>query len=373
MKNRLYRGALLGAAALTVSSLTGCTLAPHFETGADKLKQMEAVTEAETETEDLIPTESVYETEWETEEITEAETEETTEAIPRLLSLVTIKDYYLMRDYPLPPIKMDQLTSLEGMLKEQISDYDGNWSIYLKDLATDEEFLINDVAMRSASVMKLFVLGTVYDAFESKTLERTEEVTALMSGMITASSNEDTNKLLLLLGNGSYAEGVAKVNAFIQSNGYSELTHEFNGFQDEGAILDPDHFNQVGARDLGLLLTRVYHRTFGPRSACNEVENWMLAQETRYKIPAGIPLSDSVQTGNKTGETDDTENDAAVVYTPYGDYVLVVLSNSWGDKGTAQQRIASISAKVYSYYAGTALDPAAIPIPAFCLPQEVTT
>ena len=253
----------------------------------------------------------------------------------------------ILRRYP-APLPEKTLPMLKANLEQIIAGYDGSWSVYVKDLNTGRAFTINDVPMKSASVLKLFVLGTVYRAIEAGELERTGDVVNLMSGMITASSNENTNALLYLLGSGSYADGIKKVNDFIQEEGYSSETVEYNGFQNAATVVDPNHFNQVGARDCGRFLEKVYRRTFGPRMVCSEIETWMLNQQHRSKIPAGIDSRSQV--GNKTGETDDTENDVGIVYTPCGDYIVCILSNSWESKQTAQQRVAALSKEIYSYF-----------------------
>ena len=73
----------------------------------------------------------------------------------------------------------------------------------------------------------------------------------------------------------------------------------------------------------------------------------MLNQNTRYKIPAGLP--EGVSCGNKTGEMETTENDAAIVYAKDCDYILVVLSSDWNSKDQAISRIASMSEMVYEF------------------------
>ena len=74
--------------------------------------------------------------------------------------------------------------------------------------------------------------------------------------------------------------------------------------------------------------------------------NLLLAQERRYKIPAG--LSSGVKSGNKTGETDSYQHDAAIVYGKKTDYVICVFSRT-GSEGYAIPRIKSISGTVYNY------------------------
>ena len=53
--------------------------------------------------------------------------------------------------------------------------------------------------------------------------------------------------------------------------------------------------------------------------------------------------------GNKTGEMDTTENDAAIIYGKDCDYILVVLSSDWGSKDQAISRIAELSRITYQY------------------------
>ena len=202
--------------------------------------------------------------------------------------------------------------------------------------------------MRSASVMKLFIMETVYDAFDRGALPRNEDTVYLLRNMIINSSNDSSNRLLSLLGDGDLAAGVAKVNEFIRLRGFSEGTIEYNGFEDPAASLDPSHPNVIMAKDVGLLLSRVYNRTFLSRKVCNEIEQMMLDQATRYKIPRGLP--EGVECGNKSGETDTIANDAAVIYGPTADYILVVLSNDWSNEDTANAQVAEISTAVYSFF-----------------------
>ena len=202
--------------------------------------------------------------------------------------------------------------------------------------------------MKSVSVMKLFIMAAVYDQIDQGNLERTEETVSLLRSMIIDSSNEAANRLLLKLGDGSYAEGVAAVNRFVQLHGYSSGTHEYNGFQDSSSYVDPSHFNQIMAKDIGLLLSRIYYREFISRAVCNEIESMMLDQKTRYKIPKGIP--EGILVGNKTGEMDSVQNDAAVIYGRDVDFVIVVLSMDVWDKDTACQDIQEISRIAYDFF-----------------------
>ena len=343
----------------------------HVQSDGVKDQQSEPV-QPETESEMAQTEETSKETEIETESETEAEPAMTPKRMRQLrarygkrfhipmltpyedteaMLYLELPERFRLRGYTLPEIKPEKtMTGLEQVLAGQLSEYEGEWSVYVKNLSTNEAFVLNDQPMKSASVMKLFIMGTVYKAFECGELERTEEIMSLMNKMISYSDNASSNELLSRLGSGSYADGIEKVNAFIKEYGFSDMTMEYNGFDDSATIMDPEHFNQVTAKDCGKLLEDIYRRIWVSRGVSNEIEDMLLAQQTRYKIPAGLP--ESVLCGNKTGEMDATENDAAIIYAKDCDYILVVLSNGWSSKDQAITRIQSVSSLVYDYLNG---------------------
>ena len=240
---------------------------------------------------------------------------------------------------------------LQRRLRKMVDSYEGAWSVYTMDLFTEEEVCVNDRPMKSASIMKLFVMAAVYQAIEDGELKKTSDVNALLSSMISVSSNEDANRLLALLGDGDYAVGIGKVNTFLVEHGYSWKSHEFNGFQNESTVLDKKHNNRISARDCARLLYQVYHRQFGSYIVCSEIEKYMLAQQSRSKIPAGIArAADGVLIGNKTGEMDLVENDVAIVYSPKCDYIVCIFSMDWSSKDYAIERIRTLSEEIYRYY-----------------------
>ena len=53
--------------------------------------------------------------------------------------------------------------------------------------------------------------------------------------------------------------------------------------------------------------------------------------------------------GNKTGELDDVENDAAIVYGDSGAYILCVIMNDLQDTARGRDAIKKLSSNVYEY------------------------
>lgn len=65
-------------------------------------------------------------------------------------------------------------------------------------------------------------------------------------------------------------------------------------------------------------------KTLVSEDASNEMLELLLQQEVDYKIPESLPSN--VKVANKTGETDDCENDCAIVYSNGGDYIICMMS-----------------------------------------------
>lgn len=61
-------------------------------------------------------------------------------------------------------------------------------------------------------------------------------------------------------------------------------------------------------------------------------------------------MPDGIETANKTGELRDTENDACIVWSPGGTYLLCILSNGQPNPAAARAEIVKLSALVYNYF-----------------------
>ena len=92
----------------------------------------------------------------------------------------------------------------------------------------------------------------------------------------------------------------------------------------------------------------MYHRTYVSADASERLENLMLDQEHRQKIPSGLPYG--TVCANKTGELSDIQNDSAIVWSDGCDYVLTVMSEGNRSEGSAVREISNISSIVYDYF-----------------------
>ena len=237
---------------------------------------------------------------------------------------------------------------LKTELTRRINSYSSKWSVYLKDLTTGNVISINERAQESASLIKLYVMGAVMQEIQNGNLEMNDTTKHLLDEMITVSDNSATNELVRYLNKDhDHKKGMKKVNAFIKAQGF-EYTHEYNGLEDTSLWYDTDTKNTTSAKDCGRLLERIYRGEFVSHLASRQMEELLLNQQVTYKIPSTIPSESRV--ANKTGETSDCENDAAIVYTPKGDYILCIMSCEVSIKNSAVDSLQEMSSLIYSYF-----------------------
>lgn len=239
------------------------------------------------------------------------------------------------------PDSLDELSSQISGALQQIYDGGAAAAVFVEDLSTGACTALPDQQMQSASLIKLYIAGCVYEHMEEvKVWETYEgETKELILAMISVSDNDAANTLTLRLGGGDGAEGRAAVNRYCQSNGYTN-TYMGRMMLDFSSAED----NYTSSGDCGKFLERIYRNEM---AGSEEILDYMKRQERTGKIPAGVP--EGVVTANKTGELSDVENDAAVVYTDRGDYIICVMVSGLKDPAWGREKIIEISSMAYQY------------------------
>ena len=212
----------------------------------------------------------------------------------------------------------------------------GDWGVYVKNLKTGKTSTYNaSKSMVSASVIKLFIAGAVYEKVNQHTLSE-DTIAGDMRIMIENSNNDAANRLK------DAAGGYEAVNNYASSHGYSGV-----GLHREFSKTGPE--NMITPRAVGKFLEDVHKGRVVNSTYSNKILGHMRNQKTLHKIPAGLGCSNC--SASKSGELPDrgVANDAAIVYSPKATYVIVVLSQT-GAYSTAEGNIREISKLVYDYY-----------------------
>ena len=238
----------------------------------------------------------------------------------------------------------EKLQVLLNQLQGQLPTGNGSWSVYVCDLFEESEGSINDQSMQAASLIKLFIMGAVYENYDQLTgTYGKDSVDSSLYSMITVSDNDAANTLTNYLGGGNSTEGMETVNAFCQAHGYNN-THM--GRMLLASNENDDNYTSVG--DCGHLLQEIYKQDTSGYTHATDMFNLLKAQTRCNKIPAQLP--EGVKTANKTGELDNVENDAGIIYDSKNDVVIVFMSQNLSSAGSAQNTIATLSRTIYDYY-----------------------
>jgi len=148
---------------------------------------------------------------------------------------------------------------------------------------------------------------------------------------------------------------VLEENARLSGSGFLHLYErrwgrdESFGYDDAFAV-DQALDNMGSPRDMAELLGMIAQHQCATAPSCRLMIEVLAHQEWREKIPAGLP--GGLMVANKTGGVSGTSNDAAIVYTPTGAPMVMVVfwkGLDYEAKGRADEAIAAIAAVLYEH------------------------
>lgn len=141
------------------------------------------------------------------------------------------------------------------------------------------------------------------------------DIESLCKLMITLSDNTATNMLIRTVGIENLEQGFREMG-LVKTRIQREL------FDENASALGMD--NYICPEEIAMLLKQVYSRKFVSAEISEKIENTMLLQQIRHKIPGYIGRKKKI--ANKTGEDSQTTHDAAIVFAQKP-FVLVITSN----------------------------------------------
>jgi beta-lactamase class A len=257
------------------------------------------------------------------------------------------------------------INDLEVMLKQiiEVSGFDGTVELYLQDMSSNGNIhfayqtnlgdLPPDIAFSSWSLVKIPLMVSAFRYMEEP---YPQNYLDLMSEMIEQSENTSTDELAMSVIDDNLSplivtEDMRRLgmeNTFWAGHFYSgaPLLQRFEtpANQREDVNTGPDVYNQTTAADMGMLLEDLYHCAEQGGGAllaafqgelsqneCNLMVDYLARNQIGILLQAGVPSGTRV--AHKHGWA--IENDglvhvfgnAALIYTPGGDYVLTVFAH----------------------------------------------
>ncbi len=288
------------------------------------------------------------------------------------------------------------IQNLEILLQQNITvtGFDGVMGVYLIDLQNGQEIhfamdkgeLISvnpDVAFTASSTVKIPIMVSYFIKYGPAALED-EQSTNLLSDMIRKSENPPADRLMENLdafrGPLIVTDDMKKIgleNTFLAGFFCSAefpcpLLERINtpANQRSDVFTDPDLFNQTTPSDAGMLLADIYQCAESgggaliaaypdkiTREVCQQMISYLASDKIGVLIEAGVP--EGTQVAHKHGWISDPSSgviknisDAAIVYTPGGNYVLVIyayhpVQTVWEPVSAL---FAQMSQAVYNFY-----------------------
>lgn len=252
-------------------------------------------------------------------------------------------------------------------------------ALFLMDLQTGEAISFgSDFAFSGTSINKIAVLASLYRNLD---VPPNQTIAVDIANTMICSENVATNRILELAGNGDVYAGANAVSQLFQQLGLqnSFLTAPYTipgatpipppaplqvpQTEADQAKANVDLSNQITVDEMGWLLASIYQcgyqengplienfdGDFEPRE-CRQMLHVMANNNVDALLKAGVPADTRV--AHKHGWIADTHGNAAVFFTPGGDYVLVMMLHQpeWLDYSESLPVIAEVSRTVYNYY-----------------------
>lgn len=251
-------------------------------------------------------------------------------------------------------------------------------ALFIMNLETGEAFSFgDDYAFSGTSINKIAILTALYEHLDGP--PSIELATDIANTMI-CSENVATNRLLSIVGGGNSYVGAEAVTEFYQGLGWTRsfITAPFTTIgtpeppphplllpqtSADQQKADPDLSNQLTVSEIGALLANIYDCAYNdggklidasageiePRE-CRQILHVMSNNTVDALLKAGVP--DGTRVAHKHGWIADTHGNAALFFTPGGDYVIAMMlfQPNWLNFQESLPVIAEVSRRVYNYF-----------------------
>lgn len=248
---------------------------------------------------------------------------------------------------------------LPNIVQNTLKETKGTYGIVIKNLKTGETYMENEHQIfEPGSLYKLWVMAATYEQVSQDKLKLdqtlSENVTTLnqkfnidpedaelKTGTITYTIENALTQMITISHNYAALILTAKLRLsyiaeFLQKNGFNESTVGTTGKPPSAT-----------PSDIGLFLEKLYQGKLANPEYTDKMIALLKQQKLNNKLPKYLPPNTEI--AHKTGELGTFSHDVGIVYTPNGDYLIVIFSDS-PTPAKAEEAIAKVSQAVYDYF-----------------------
>lgn len=249
--------------------------------------------------------------------------------------------------------------SLRATVEKSLEGSKGTYAVVIKNLKSKEGYQMNEQKVFEAgSLYKLWIMATVVKNLQTGELKEDEKLIQAIEVLnkkfsIELNLAEQTEGVITL----TVADALKQMIT-ISHNYAALLLSENVKLSKVASFLDENSFKQskiatergsptTTALDIALFFEKLYKGELANEQYTNKMLDLLKSQKLNDKLPKYLPKETLI--AHKTGEIGWFSHDVGIVYTPNGDYIIVVLSESDSPPG-AEEKIAELSKAVYEYF-----------------------
>jgi len=238
------------------------------------------------------------------------------------------------------------------------------YSIYIKDLNQVDICDINQFQIiPSASIIKLFIMGSTLERVSTGTLSLKDRITInkkekvpfsiltlldddnsytindLILLMIIQSDNTATNKLIDII-------GLNSINEFIRKHNFNSATLQRKMMDNDSRLKGIDNLCNIS--DCALFLELIYNGKL-----INEEYSKLMVNILTHQLDDSmmrIYLPTNITVANKTGDLELLKHDVGIVYTTKTDYIFSMFTWEAISDNYAKDLIGNVSKITYDYF-----------------------
>lgn len=267
-------------------------------------------------------------------------------------------------EYRINSKKYEQLKEdIKKQATNQFDNIQGKYSLAFRDLSKGSTLSIGSEKTISASTIKIFIMIECFYAINNGELNQnqrilvTDDMKVGGSGILIKEESEkkytisELIDLMMIKSDNTAANilidklGMDNINSRIRALGCVDT--ELNRKMMDQEAINKGIQNYTSVDDLALVLTKLYNGQCVSDKYDSMMLDIMKQNETKSKIPNELP--DNVSVANKSGEFAGVENDAGIIFTDKGAYILCIVTEE-GNSNEQVTNISSISKYIYEKY-----------------------
>ena len=240
----------------------------------------------------------------------------------------------------LSPSPVINSPKLETVVTSALAGTNSTYGIVIKNFKTGEKFYLNENRVfTSASLYKLWVAKEAYQRIKNQELRMEDEITEKISDLNSYYGMSDEEA--------EFTDGIYSMTVGEAINQMITISHNNSALALAKKLQIKDVRPQVTPLVVANFFERLYFGKMVDATASAQLLAILKKQENKEMIPNLLPENTII--AHKTGNLEKFTHDGGIVFSPKGDFLIVLMSESEYPPG-AKERMAKISRMVFDHF-----------------------